>query len=67
MMVLPILVGTSGDVAAGTHVKPRDGSQDIVGVTGLNTSSFAVETERRVTFEEGVRRLICDPPSSQRT
>jgi hypothetical protein len=32
-MVLQIFVGTSGHVAAGTHVKPRDGSQDIVGET----------------------------------
>jgi len=62
MMVLPILVGTSGHVAAGTHVKPRDGSQDVVGKTVSIRRAFAVGTERRVTFEEGV-----DPPSNQRT
>src|SRR5262249_59159323 len=48
MMVLPVLVGTSGNVTAGTHVKPR---------------RFAVGTAGRAAFEEGMRRLICDPPS----
>ena len=66
-MVLQIFVGTSGHVAAGTHVKPRDGSQVVVGETVSIRRAFAVGTERRVTFEEGVRRLICDPPSNQRT
>src|SRR5215467_5429702 len=67
MMVLPILVGTSGDVAAGTHVKPRGWQPGHYRRGGLKTSSFAVGTARRGTLEEGMRRLICDPPSNQRT
>src|SRR5262249_28173188 len=31
IMVLPILVGMSGNVAAGTHVKPVDGNRGTIG------------------------------------
>src|SRR5215510_16469711 len=61
MMVLPILIGTSGNVAAGTHVKPRGWQPGHYRRGGLKTSSFAVGTARRGTLEEGMRGLICDP------
>src|SRR6266567_206113 len=59
-MVLPILIGTSGNVAAGTHVKPRGRQPGHYRRADLKTSSFAVGTARHATFEAGVRRLICD-------
>src|SRR5262245_43281144 len=42
-MVLPLLVGTSGDVAAGTHGQSPAVSQDIT----REAVSIAVETARR--------------------
>jgi hypothetical protein len=42
-MVLPLLVGTSGDVAAGTHRQSPAVSQDII----REAVSIAVETARR--------------------